>query len=449
MRSIINAAAGNTPQRIQAIDTLRGIAVLGILLLNIVSFSLPRAYIDPSVYGGYLGWNLTAFGITHLFFEGTMRGLFSLLFGASVLLLTGDWRRATAPQDMADLYYRRMIWLFLFGIMHAWLFLWFGDVLYWYALAGMFLYPLRKMQARWLMVIGVLLLATLIPRSIIKVVDASTTEREAQAAELRLNEGHELSQQEQNALEHWADIQRWRKPDSTEVQRQIDALRGGYLSVFSELKPTIIAYQSTILYRGGFFDALGMMLLGMALLKTGVLTAERSRQFYARVALAGIGIGLSVNALELIALVRHEFSIVAVLKWGFLGLYYDVGRVPLTLGYVGLVLWLCQLGWFQYARRQLALCGKMALTLYVSQSILCAFIFYGFGLGWYGQLERAQLYGVVLAIWLLQWLASQLWLRHYRFGPLEWLWRSLVYWQPQPMRKSPPQPLQASSPNIY
>lgn len=97
-----------------------------------------------------------------------MRGLFSLLFGASVLLLTGDWRRSTAPQDMADLYYRRMIWLFLFGIMHAWLFLWFGDVLYWYALAGMFLYPLRKMRTRWLMVIGVLLLATLIPRSILK-----------------------------------------------------------------------------------------------------------------------------------------------------------------------------------------------------------------------------------------------------------------------------------------
>ncbi|WP_052481302.1 DUF418 domain-containing protein [Gilvimarinus agarilyticus] len=435
MRGVISAAAGNAPQRIQAIDTLRGIAVLGILLLNIVSFSLPRAYIDPSVYGGYQGWNLTAFGMTHLFFEGTMRGLFSLLFGASVLLLTGDWRRSTAPQNMADLYYRRMVWLFLFGIIHAWLLLWFGDVLYWYALAGMFLYPARKMRARWLMVIGVLLLATLIPRSIIKVVDASTTEREAQAAELRLSSGHELSQKEQGALEHWADIQRWRKPDRIEVQRQIDALRGDYLSVFAELKPTIIAYQSTILYRGGFFDALGMMLLGMALLKAGVLTGERSQRFYARLAAGGIGLGLSINVLELAALIRHEFSIVAVLKWGFLGLYYDLGRVPLTLGYVGLALWVYQQGWLQKTQGYLASCGKMALTLYVSQSIICAFIFYGFGLGWYGQLSRVEVYSVVLLIWALQLIGSQWWLRYYRFGPLEWLWRSLVYWQRQPMRR--------------
>jgi uncharacterized protein len=435
MRSLTDNTANNPAPRIQAIDTLRGIAVLGILLLNSISFSLPRAYMDPSVYGGHQGWDLAAFGITHLFFEGTMRGLFSLLFGASVLLLTGYWSQARTQKDTADLYYRRMIWLFLFGVIHAWGFLWFGDVLYWYALAGMFLYPLRLLRVRWLVILGVLLLATLIPRSVIKVSDAVTTQREAQAAEWKLDQRQELSQHEQGALDHWADIQRWRKPNSTEVQRQIDALRGDYLSAFYELKPTIIAYQSTILYRGGFFDALGMMLLGMALFKAGVLTGERSQRFYARLAAGGIGLGLSINVLELAALIRHEFSIVAVLKWGFLGLYYDLGRVPLTLGYVGLALWVYQQGWLQKTQGYLASCGKMALTLYVSQSIICAFIFYGFGLGWYGQLSRVEVYSVVLLIWALQLIGSQWWLRYYRFGPLEWLWRSLVYWQRQPMRR--------------
>ncbi|WP_020210179.1 DUF418 domain-containing protein [Gilvimarinus chinensis] len=436
--------SANKP-RIETLDSLRGAAVLGILLLNIVSFSLPRAYSDPSIYGGAEGWNLAAFAVTHLFFEGTMRGLFSLLFGASILLLSGYWQGANQSSQTGDLYYRRMLWLFIFGLVHAWGLLWFGDVLYWYALAGMFAYPMRVLRARWLMIIGLALLATLVPRTADKVQDTINTQQTVQIATQKERQNQALTQTEQEALAHWEDIQRWRKPDDAELARQIDALQGNYVSVFSELKPTIIAYQSTIVYQGGLFDALGMMLIGMALFKTGVLTAQRSTRFYASLALGGIGIGATVNALELAALIRHDFSLLAVLKWSFLGLYYDVGRVPLTLGYVGLFLWLAKTARLTRVRQALAVCGRMALTLYVSQSALGAFIFYGFGLGWYGQLERAELYLVVAGIWTLQILTAHWWLTRYKFGPLEWLWRSLVYWQPQPMAQQLRYPQQTAS----
>ncbi len=187
------------------------------------------------------------------------------------------------------------------------------------------------------------------------------------------------------------------------------------------------------------------MLIGMALFKAGVLTAKRSARFYALLAIGGIGIGTTVNTLELAALIRHDFSLLAVLKWSFLGLYYDVGRVPLTLGYVGLFLWLAKTARLTRVRQALAVCGRMALTLYVSQSALGAFIFYGFGLGWYGQLERAELYFVVAGIWTLQISVAHWWLSRYKFGPLEWLWRSLVYWQPQPMAQRIQYPQQATS----
>lgn len=423
--------------RISELDTLRGLAVLGILLLNIVSFGLPRAYADPTIFGGSEGWNLFAYGINNLFFEGSMRGLFSLMFGASVLLLTQSVNAKKSDIGVADIYYRRMLWLFVFGVVHGWGLLWFGDVLYWYALAGMFLFPLRNLSPKWLIIIGVILLSTAVPRSLIKVVETVDAQATSQVAEQLIKQGEQLDPEHHAAMDLWQSIQGWRKPGAEELERQIDALRGDYWSVLSELTPTIMSYQSTILYQGGFFDAIGFMLIGMALVKLGVLTGRRSKRFYFNLTCIGFALGVTINAFELKALIANNFDIVSTLKWGFLGVLYDAARLPVTLGHLGLVMLICKMGWFSRATGLLAAVGKMALTNYVMHSLLCAIIFYGFGFALYGQLERYELYFVVFAIWAFQLVGSAIWLRYFRLGPLEWVWRSLTYWQSQPLKRSP------------
>ena len=143
--------------RIPALDALRGCALLGILLMNIPGFALhPASYGDPTVAGGADGANLWFWIVNHILFDGKMRALFSMLFGAGVLVLTE--RGEAKGHSMADIYYRRLFWLLLFGVLHAYL-LWWGEILYPYALCGLFLYPFRHVRpSRLLAAAGVSLL---------------------------------------------------------------------------------------------------------------------------------------------------------------------------------------------------------------------------------------------------------------------------------------------------
>jgi uncharacterized protein len=186
------------------------------------------------------------------------------------------------------------------------------------------------------------------------------------------------------------------------------------------------------------------MLLGMALLKYGVLSGAASRRVYATMALLGYAIGLAVNLFETTNLIRDDFSVEALITSY---LTYDLGRIPMTLGHVGLIGLLFQTAALSAAMRTLSAVGQMALTNYLTQSLICMFVFTGAGLALYGHLERHELYYVVAAIWVVQLIWSPLWLRRFRFGPCEWVWRSLTYWQRQPMKNevTPISALQISS----
>lgn len=431
-----DSTASTGKPRIEILDTLRGFAVLGILLLNIVSFGLPHAYVDPSVYGGSDGWNLVAFVLNSLFFEGTMRGLFSMLFGASVwLLMERDVARATAV-DKADIHYRRMLGLFAFGIIHGWGFLWYGDVLFWYALAGMFLFPLRHLRPAVLIAVGVLMIATLIPRTALQLQEVQAIEQRVQAVAQLVRQGNVLNEEQKSALEKWQEIQSWAKPSQESLHEEIAAMRGNYFSVLRTLAPVIATYQSKVLYEGGFFDAFGFMLIGLAIFKLGIFSGQRSKRFYLRMIFFGIVPGVSINAWEVYAIVRSDFAIIPIMKWGFLGILYDAARLPLTLGIAAGIILIGKLNLLSKTRRVLAAVGRMALTNYMMQSALCAWIFYGFGLGLYGQLERYQLYFVVVGIWLIQLSLSLFWLKYFHYGPAEWLWRCLTYWRWQNLRRN-------------
>jgi len=148
--------------------------------------------------------------------------------------------------------------------------------------------------------------------------------------------------------------------------------------------------------------------------------------------LCGYGVGGSVNALMGWYLLRINFNpiegYVAVLTT------YDIGRLLVALGHIGLLVWLVKRGWLRAATSRLAACGQMALSCYLGTSLICSTLFYGYGFGLYAQLQRYQLLYVVLAVWALLLIVCPLWLRHFRYGPMEWVWRSLTYWRRQPMR---------------
>ena len=145
----------------------------------------------------------------------------------------------------------------------------------------------------------------------------------------------------------------------------------------------------------------------------------------------GFAVGLTVNYFETRTILDGEFSLLAFMQ---AAPTYDLGRLGMTSGHLGVLLLFSRSGWLMWLQRRLAAVGRMALSSYVTHSVICAFVFYGFGFGLYGELQRHELYYVVFSIWLFQLIVSPIWLRHYRFGPIEWVWRSLTYMKRQPMR---------------
>ena len=176
------------------------------------------------------------------------------------------------------------------------------------------------------------------------------------------------------------------------------------------------------------------MLLGMGLMKLGVFAAERSRSFYAWMAALGYGIGLPLMILDATELIRHEFKDDYMLQGGIF--YNAFGSLVVALGHVGLIMLIVQSGALTWLTRRLAAVGRMALSNYLTHSIVCTTLFYGYGFGLFGQINRTGLAAIVLTIWVVQLWISPIWLKHFRFGPAEWLWRSLTYWRIQPMKLS-------------
>ena len=419
--------------RIDSLDSLRGLAVLGILLMNIIGFGLPMAYEDPSVYGGSTGPDLGVWLATSLFFEGTMRGLFTLLFGAGVILFTSRVE-ATRPADAADLHVRRMLWLILFGFVNSHLLLWRGDILYEYGICGLVLYAFRRTAPQKLVVIAILLFVGLTVRGAVDYHSLTTLQATAAAAqEAKLN-GRDLTTLQAEALDDWREELSHMKPSQEDLQEEIDAIRGSFATAFPVVTDDIFQWRTSFFYQYGFFEDLATMMLGMALFMTGGLQGRWSSRQYAWLLLGGYGVGVLVNALEAWAVLSSGFDpVVNTFNWL---VSYELGRVPTTLGHIGLVMLIWKSGWFAGAMQRLAAVGRMAFTNYLMQSVIGLLLFTGVGLGLFGQLARHELYYVVAGIWLLQLLWSPWWLARYHYGPFEWLWRALTYRQRPAFRRS-------------
>jgi uncharacterized protein len=206
----------------------------------------------------------------------------------------------------------------------------------------------------------------------------------------------------------------------------------GYIDAVILQFPMSFEFQWTDLPWWLIFDMISFMLIGMALLKTGVLSGSRSVRFYGLMIAGGYAVGIPLNYMELQIFQNSGFS---VLGFSQASITYEISRLAMVVGHLGLFLMVIRCGWLKTLQRILAATGQMALTNYIAQTLICTALFFGFGFGLFNQLERHQLFYVVAAIWALELAWSPLWLKHFRFGPLEWLWRSLTYWERQPLRR--------------
>lgn len=417
--------------RINAIDTIRGVSVCGILLMNITGFGLFGSYEDPTVAGGATGWNLNVWWINAIFFEGTMRGMFSVLFGAGILLFTS--RLTNEPStNVIDLYFRRLMWLIVFGVIHCYILLWTGEILYTYGLMGMLAFSFRHLSPTKLIIGTVVFLSLATLWNANDYLNNKKKYDDYTAANTKKSQSVTLTKQDSTAISSWEDVVKERKPNQEKIDKENAEMHKDYSSIVMYTVPAHQFMQTMFVYRLGAFDTLAMMLLGMAFLKLGVLQASRSFRFYTLMAIIGYGIGITVNYFETTHILTNQFS---VISFDESSVTYHIGRVGNMCGHIAIIMLFIKSTWLPFLQRSLAAVGQMALTNYMSQSLICNFIFLGYGLSKFGELQRYELYYVVFGIWIFQLIISPIWLSYFRFGPMEWIWRSLTYWKRQPFVK--------------
>jgi uncharacterized protein len=414
-------------ERIPTIDVVRGVALMGILLMNIASFSGPlEMYTNPLIVGHHRTYNLVAWSVRWVLFEGKMRAAFSMLFGAGVILLTERAERR-GSKNIADIFLRRNMWLVLFGVLHFY-FIWMGDILYWYGLTALlFLYPCRNLRFRNLCIAGALVLVIGSGSDAYFAIDGIRERNQGQEAQALAKAGKKLTTEQQDALKKWNETLEKRKKDHDD---DLKAMRGSYLDQLkwhAQWGPKIQAYY---FYTFGFTDTLGMMLIGMGLYRVGFLTGALSYKLYGWIIAAGFLLGIPINGFEALGLIRDNFQPES--GWWVL---YQAGRLSGAVAIVALVVVVAKAGLVPWLTRRVAAVGQTALSNYLFTSISCSLLFSRYGLGLYGNLEYYQIYAIVACVWALNLILSPVWLRYYRFGPMEWVWRSLTYWNRQPMKR--------------
>jgi len=418
-------------ERIGSLDILRGVSILGILVMNIYAFAMPfPAYVNPLLMGGTDTLNLGTWFFTHIFVDQKFLSIFAMLFGAGIILMTG--RVEATGAKVGRIYYRRQFFMIMLGAIHAY-FLWFGDILFMYAAVGMFAYLFRKLTPWKLLIVGCVLLSVhlLLSHGMGSQMGKTVTQV-AEVTELK-QAGETLTTEQEKLLEDWGEMRGFMAPDAEVLQKDVDIHQGSYVSITAHRIPLAATLQIFGVLFTGLWRVTALMLFGMALMKTGVLSAERSTDFYRKMMLVCYGIGLPLTAYSAIDLSAHGFDPLYAMQNGGLANYF--GSIIVGLGHIGVVMLLIKTGFVQRLLGRFAAVGRMALTNYLMHSVFLTTVFYGYGLGLYGEIPRFWQMGFVVAVIALQLGLSPWWLARYRFGPVEWLWRSLTYWQRQPMRR--------------
>ena len=395
-------------QRIVSLDLLRGFAVLGILIMNIQSFSMiGAAYINPAANGDLIGLNKLTWILSNLFADSKFMSIFSMLFGVGIIIFTE--RALEKGRRAGRLHYRRNFWLLIFGMIHAYL-IWYGDILVAYSLCAFFAFVFRNLKPKTLLIYSILFFVVPILFTV--------------ASGLSIQYWPEESYNQ--------NMQSW-MPDAATIEAETTAMRGSWIEQMGHRVPGAIFLQTFLFFWQSFWRVMSMMLLGMALFKWGILSAAKSKSFYIKMAFVCLSLGLLLTGTGIFQNFSYNWSMDYSM---FIGSMYNyVGSVGVALGYIALVMLLSKSASAHGFKNIISSIGKMAFTNYILMSVICTFTFYGHGLGLFGKIERGNQILFVIAVWAILLIISPLWLKKFQYGPLEWLWRVLTYWRVLPMKK--------------
>jgi uncharacterized protein len=471
-----------TTHRIRSLDILKGIAVLLGLFVAIYTWGGFSEGMQSSLIGKPSGTGYRLFSTISLLLEGKMRAMISLVFGAGIILF---FIRPHVGSSLSvnDLYVRRNMWLILFGIVNAILFLWPMDIVFHLGIMGLLLFPFPRLSARWLLICALLVMAInagkmywyyhddlqayqkfVVADSLDKKFnkadsirkkadsvaiaklfplgkDSAARQKEATKRDsLARRKGDTLTHKQAQDKQAWEGVAgkyKWeRKNDSA----QIKALqKRSWVSIYDHQLNKIQGRQAAWFYRTGVWEFAGIMLFGMWLFKIGFLTGRFKRSTYLWIALVCIGTGLLCGWYRLYF---HNAVILDYTKYlKTHGLPFTVlwpyERALMVTGYASLLMFLlswARVGWLMTLLGDV---GRMALSNYFLQSILCSIIFYGFGMGYYARAGQYMLYFLVLEMIIVQIVFTTVWIRYFYHGPMEWLLRCLVTRSWVPNRRRP------------
>jgi uncharacterized protein len=416
-------------ERLAVLDAIRGFALCGILLINLPHMSWMIQSDEPvrGVRDGGLSTGL--WWVQLLLVNGNMRGLFSLLFGASMLLFLAKAERGSATRAEANrLMLRRLLWLFMFGVVDMTLLLWPGDILSIYAVAGLAVLPFTIARPRTLAIGALIAIVSVSTYLAAHQLPKRDILAQGPALDARAVAGQSLSPDDQKKLTSWREIRTGQLAQSDEIAAERAVRLTGYAGNLRYLSK--LSWKWWLDWKDDLrwvFDAVAFMLVGMLLYRIGWIQGGASRRNYLICALLGYGLGVPLKTLEALRDWHLMMGVASPQFWMFWlpAVTLQAARLLVTVGHAGLFLW-C---WKTFNLRLVPLqaLGRMAFTGYLGQSILAAVIFSGFGLGLWGKLSLAELWLTAAIIWALEIAFATAWLSRFKMGPFEWVWRSLTY----------------------
>ena len=404
--------------------------------MNIPSFALPPPVNrDPSVLNEWGTIDFTTWQIVQWFPEGTQRAIFSMLFGAGILLFIGGKEKRLDGMMPADYFFRRQMWLIVFSLFDVFVLLWSGDILLDYACIGMLMFAFRNLPPKRLLIGAVFCFIFMLARENRDLYhDKKTIHLGEKIARIDTAKT-KLSLIQKDQLSAMEDFKSKNTKESKQksMKKNIEKNTGSYRDLYEYRTNRYLNELVTYLFFY-IWDVLQFMFIGMAFFKMGILTGQASIKTYLWMTIIGLGVGLTISYFRLQQYVDVRFNWYEYTKQTWFA-SYELSRTFRSIGILGLIMVLYKSGLFKWLFALLRPVGQMAFTNYLMQSLMCGLFFYGVGFGMFGKLQRHEIYYVVAGVWIIQIIYSNIWLRFFRFGPMEWAWRSLTYWKRQPFRK--------------
>ena len=323
----------------------------------------------------------------------------------------------------------------IFSLIDVFILLWYGDILLDYACLGMIMYSFRKLSPKALLIGAGFCFVFMLARENRDLYhDKKVISRgeKIAAIDTTITKLSIIEKEQLNAMQDFKD----RTTIEGRQKRMKKAMlktQGSYETLYEYRTSRYVDDLVRYLFFG-IWDVLLFMFFGMAFFKMGILTGQASVKVYAGMCIVGLGMGLTFSYFRLQSFIDVKFNWYEYTKNVSFS-FYELSRTFRSIGILGLLMLLYKSGLFKWLFALMRPVGQMAFTNYLMQSFMCGLFFYGIGLGMYGHLQRHEVYYVVAAVWTLQIIWSHAWLKFFRFGPLEWAWRSLTYWKLQPFKK--------------